>query len=215
MAITDEQRLTIYNSALRIIGSRNLTTVSEGREPRRVLDTIWDDDMLNTLLEMGEWLFASRLVQIQSDPDITPLFGYSYVMSLPSDYVRICGVYTDEMMKTPMLDYKIVGTRILTSFDKVYLHYVSNGDSWGGDFTLWPSSFKKLVEAYIALEAAPRLKSQTDEETLKKRYSSALINAQSKDCMKQPTRFPPLGKWQTARRVGSSWSNSHRNSGQF
>ena len=38
MAITNSDRLDVYNGALRRLGSRRLASLTENREPRRVLD---------------------------------------------------------------------------------------------------------------------------------------------------------------------------------
>ena len=35
-------RLQLYNSALLLLGERNLASLSENREPRRLLDHVWD-----------------------------------------------------------------------------------------------------------------------------------------------------------------------------
>ena len=46
MAITNSDRLDVYNGALRRLGSRRLASLTENREPRRVLDDIWNNGAL-------------------------------------------------------------------------------------------------------------------------------------------------------------------------
>ena len=55
-------KLSIYNGALNILGERKLASETENREPRYQLDDIWDNDMVDRCLQMGQWNFAARSV---------------------------------------------------------------------------------------------------------------------------------------------------------
>ena len=53
-------RLSLYNDALLLCGERALTSLSEDREPRRLLDQIWNSGGVNVCLAEGQWFFAMR-----------------------------------------------------------------------------------------------------------------------------------------------------------
>jgi hypothetical protein len=62
-------RLSIYNGALRECQERKLASLSEDREPRRVLDDVWNDGdgLLRFVLRQKQWRFARRTVEIASE----------------------------------------------------------------------------------------------------------------------------------------------------
>ena len=71
-------QLFIYNEALGHLGERQLASLSEPREPRRVLDSYWSD-VVGFCLSQGLWKFARRTAQIDSSSSLTPQFGFNCV----------------------------------------------------------------------------------------------------------------------------------------
>ena len=67
-------QLTLYNNALHLIGERKLSSLSENRECRRLLDTVWDRPAIDDCLERGQWNFAIRSVHIDHSPSVEPAF---------------------------------------------------------------------------------------------------------------------------------------------
>jgi len=57
-------QLSIYNGALNILGERKLADLDENREPRYELDDIWDNEMIDRVLQFGLWNFAARSVEL-------------------------------------------------------------------------------------------------------------------------------------------------------
>ncbi|HET99682.1 MAG TPA: hypothetical protein ENH89_04810, partial [Aurantimonas coralicida] len=59
-------QLALYNIALAAVGERSIASLTEGREPRRLLDEIWNRGAgaIEYFLEQGYWNFAIRTVQI-------------------------------------------------------------------------------------------------------------------------------------------------------
>src|ERR1700724_1414124 len=70
-------QLFIYNEALGHLGERQLASLSEPREPRRVLDSYWSD-VVGFCLSQGLWKFAKRTILIDNSSSLTPQFGYNY-----------------------------------------------------------------------------------------------------------------------------------------
>lgn len=208
-------KLGLYNGALRLLKERRLAALTENREPRRLLDDIYSDGAsegaVKACLEMGQWAFATRSVQIDYSPSITPAFGYRYAFDQPSDMVEVCGIWSDEMMRSPLTAYRDERHYWYADAATIYVAYVSNHASYGADLSLWPESFASLVEAYMAREIAPNLTNGDDKVVLADRaFKAALTEARSNDAQRKATAFPPPGTWALARggRGGSRWNGS-------
>lgn len=193
-------KLSVYNGALRNLGSRNLASLSENRESRRVLDTAWDGGFVDEILELGQWVFATRTVEISYDPSITTDFGYTYGFGKPDDFVRTAGVCQDELFQIPLLDYRDENGFWWSNLDTIYVSYISNDTSFGNDLSLWPQTFIDFAEKNLALKVCKRLtQSDNDEVILQKKVEKALVKARSIDAMADPVRFAPRGRWANAR----------------
>jgi hypothetical protein len=193
-------RLSLYNGALQIIGNRKLTSLSESRESRRTLDTVWNAGAVKYCLEQGLWQFAARSMQMDYDPSFTASFGYSYAFAKPSDYVRTAKVCTDEDLQCPLLYYTDEVGYWFADLQTIYVQIVSNHADYGGDLSGWPESFRLFVEQYLAWKICFRLtKSRTRTEEIKQDMRRALIDARSKDAMREPVKFLPKGSWSSAR----------------
>lgn len=193
-------RLKIYNGALRILGERKLASLSENREPRRVLDDIWDDQFTDYCLEQAPWNFAMRSIELSYSPSITPAFGYTRAFDKQSDWIRTAAVSLDEFFNTPLTQYTDEGEYWRANHDTLYIKYVSNDASYGGDLSLWPASFVRYVEAQLAMEACSRItKSDNERLDIERRVKRMLAEAKNKDAMNQPTQFAPTGSWVNSR----------------
>lgn len=195
--MTDQ--LTIYNSALRLLGERKITLV-EQREPRYLLDDVWDNNGLKRCLEMGSWNFAIKEVALEYDSSIEPEFGFTRAFEKPSDWVRTAGVYGSGEMKIPLIYYKDCGGFWSSDLDTLYLRYVSDDESYGMDLSLWPESFTALVEHFFAKEICFSLtKNANMREELRKEFKKRLIEAKSKDAHGEAPAFRPPSSWITSR----------------
>ena len=208
MAIT---QLGLYNEALRLVGERRLASLTENREPRRVLDDIWNDDAINFCLEQGYWNFAMRAVQIDASAT-EPAFGYTFAFDKPNDLIRTAGVCEDEYLNVPLTNMLEETGFWFANIDPIYVRYISNADTYGNDFTRWPTTFAKFVAAYLASEAVLTLTQSADKQkTIFALMSQRLKDARSKDAMNDPTAFMPQGSWSASRRGGSRRDRGNRN----
>jgi hypothetical protein len=210
-------QLALYNEALRLIGERKLASLSENREPRRLLDAVWDGSGANSgaidyCLEQGLWNFAMRTAQINFTPSIEPDFGYQRAFPKPEDFIRTAGVAIDPYFRLPLNNYTDEAGFWFADQDVLYVRYVSRDDQYGYDLSLWPGTFAKWVAAYLASEIVDRL---TDNDAKRQLIAEAarrrLIDARSKDAMNEPTAFPPEGRWSSSR--GGTWGRRNRDGG--
>lgn len=200
-------KLGLYNAALGLLQQRKLSTLTDSVETRRVLDEVWDrgKGFVNAVLEQGLWNFAVRASQFDASADITVSFGLPYGFERPSDFVRLVGIASDEMFHSPLTgrDYVDEGGVWYANCDPIYVRYISDGASYGGDYSLWPETFTRYAEAELAAEAAGRItKNDSLEEKMRKLADKRLKDARSKDAMNEGTGFLPAGSWQRARRGG-------------
>jgi len=193
-------QLALYNEALRLIGERRLASISENREPRRVLDDVWNDGAVNYCLEQGQWNFAMRAIEITASTVTIPAFGYVNAFDKPNDFIRTCGVAEDEFFNVPLTRMVEEVGFWFADINPLYVRYVSDAASYGLDLTRWPATFTKYVAAFLASEVVFTLTQSAD----KQRYiigimAQRLKDARSKDAMGDPTAFTPQGGWSQSR----------------
>ncbi len=205
-------KLQLFNAALTICGERALASLSEDREPRRLLDQVWDDGGVRRCLEMGQWNFAMRAVRVDSDPDVEPEFGYSKAFSKPTDWVVTSALCSDEFFRSPLTEYSDESGYWYADTDPIYLRYVSDDTGYGGDLGLWTQTFCDYVAAHFAGKIILKLTSDKERraEILGANLdgrggieAARLLTARNKDAMAKPTSFPPSGNWSKSRRGGS------------
>lgn len=205
-------QLSLYNDALRSLGERKLASLSENREPRRVLDDVWDG-AIKACLEEADWKFAQRTAKLIYEPSYTPPFGYQRQFSKPSDFARLSRMCVDERLNQPLLAYVEEAGFWFADLDELYVSYVSTDGSYGNDMSLWPESFTSVVGYYLAMLAVKRLEqSDTSEEKAEKRFRKALQEAKSKDALAGPTRMLPPGSWTRSRSSSAGLDNGNRHS---
>lgn len=209
-------QLTVYNNSLLLCGERFLASLTEEREPRRLLDQAWDGGGgVKTCLEMGQWNFAMRTVQIDYDTSIEPDFGYTRAFEKPSDWVLTSSLCQDEYFKVPLLQFEDEAGYWYAELDTLYVRYVSNAVTYGLDLNKWPESFREVVEAYFAKRIVRKLTgSQEKEDAAEKHLKKTLSLAKSRAAMAGPTRFAPPGSWSRSR-AGYNRNDRSNNSGNL
>lgn len=197
-------QLTLYNDALLLCGERFLSSLTEEREPRRLLDQVWTaGNAVRTCLEMGQWTFAMRTVQIDYDSNIEPDFGYQRAFEKPTDWVLTSSLCSDEFFRVPLTRYIDEAGFWYADLDTLYVRYVSDDATYGSDFTLWPESFKDVVAAFLASKVVRKLTQSDDEEDrVRAILKKELAEAKNRTAMAQPTSFPPQGNWTASRQYG-------------
>jgi hypothetical protein len=207
MAIT---QLSLYNGALRKIKERKLATLSENRESRRLLDDAFDGH-IKMCLEAALWRFARRTKLFTSDTEYTPEFGHKYRFTKPDDFVRTIGVFHDDRLNSPVLQYLDEGGYWYSDIEEIYISYVSMDTDYGANYSLWSESFREYVEWELAYQIVGRLSQSTvTEADAMKRRDDTLMTAKSNSAMEGPSVIPPTGRWVNSRRNGSQGDRGSR-----
>jgi hypothetical protein len=193
-------RLSIYNAALGHLAERKLASLTEARGSRRSLDTVWDSGLIRYVLEQGFWNFATKTVEATYSPSVEPDFGFVRAFDKPSDWVRTAQVSGDSYFSYPLDHHLDERGYWWADLDTIYVRYISDAEDYGSDLSLWPETFTRYVEAYLAFRSADKITgSASKEERMEKLTKKLLIDARSKDAMNQPKQFPPKGTWVNAR----------------
>lgn len=193
-------RLSLYNGALRELGERQIASLSENREPRRVLDTAWDEGAVDFCLGAGIWRFAKRTVQLAAETGMAPEFGYQKVYTVPDDHIRTAALSADEYFNNPLVQYRFEAGFWFADVEPIFVSYVSNAANYGGDYALWPMEFVQYVHAYLAMQICTRLtQHEAKQDKLIALVKTRLNDAASGDAMEDPTVFPPMGRWVSSR----------------
>lgn len=204
-------RLRIYNGALLLLGERELASLSENREPRFNLDQVWNDDGVRYCLEQGQWHFAIRVAKFDFDASAEPDFGFARGFTKPTDWVNTSGIFQDEDLQTPLTRYADEVGFWYADVDEIYVRYVSDDASYGGDLSRWPASFTDYVKAYFASRIVHKLTGSAERRDFllgpvgrenRGYVNRTLLIAKNKAAMALPTTFPSRGTWTAARHRG-------------
>jgi hypothetical protein len=209
-------KLRVFNTALRYCGERKIADLTEDREPRRLLDDVWDNGAVNTCLEEAQWKFAIRTVRIDYDPAITTDFGYRFAFSKPTDWVATSAFCSDEYFDVPLTRYSHENDYWFCDLEIVYVKYLSNDAAYGNDLSLWPQTFSDYVSAHLANEIVDKLTaSEAIIARVAERYDENRLKAKNKDAQNQPQRFPAPGSWVTSRGQQSGNTKDRGNRGSL
>lgn len=190
-----------------LCSERKLGKVDENREPRHLLDEVWNDGGVRYCLEQALWHFAMRSSRFDYNPDVEPDWGYPRAFSKPIDWVATGGVFQDEFMREPLVNYADEIMYWFTDRDVIFVKYISTDENFGLNFANWPASFTDFVKAYFASRIIRKMPGGTDKvddicHAKKGVMAKALMIAKNKAAMTQPVTFPTRGTWARARFQG-------------
>lgn len=204
-------RLRIYNGALLLCGERALGSLTEEREPRRLLDLVWNDGGVRYCLEQAQWHFAMRSTRLDYSPSITPDWGYQKAFPKPDDWIITSGVFQDEFLAAPLLGYADEVGYWFADLEEIFVKYVSDDVKFGMDLGQWPATFTEYVKAYFAGQTCQKITGSAAKTAFllgppgredRGWVNRCLMIAKNKAAMTQPTTFPQRGTWAQARLNG-------------
>lgn len=193
-------KLKLYNAALTICGETHLADLTEDREPRRLLDQVYDNDGVDACLERSQWHFAMRTVRFDYDPNLTQDFGLRRAFTKPDDWILTSSLCSDEYFRSPLVQYADEAGVWYADLDEIYVKYVSNDAAYGGDLSLWPATFADYVSAAFATKIIEKLTADEKKwEKVLKWEKRQLLNAKSNNAMAGPQKFPAPGNFVNSR----------------
>lgn len=191
-------QLQVYNKALRWLEERPVASLTEQREPVRLLNAEWTD-AVNFCLFQGYWNFATRWVlgNPESQP---PAFGYSFAYLKPPDWVRTYQISDNEGFDPLLRWYLDQNNFWYANTSQLYVKYISNDPNFGWNLGLWTPGFVEYLGGYLALMCAPRIKQASEKvDMIEKRLKKLKAIAITTDAMDQPPASTPHGTWVMSR----------------
>lgn len=193
-------KLSLYRGACEVLGERKIVTLSDDVQTRKDLDGVWDRGGVKRCLQAGLWNFATKGVQLDYDPSLTPPFGYSRGFEKPDDFVRLVAISTSEMFSPAMRDYLDDARHWWAGLDIIYVRYVSSDADYGLDFSKWPDNFTAFVEADFAWRICRRVTgSGRTKMEIERDRANLLATAKGTDAAEENSVQQPQGSWSRAR----------------
>jgi hypothetical protein len=167
-------KLKVYNDALILIGERTLTSLTENREPRRLLDSAFDFDAINYCLEIVKPVFSRKTIKLTVS---TPSANHDLdnVFALPSDWIATVDVYSDSRLDQPISRYINEDRAIACEYDTIFVRYASSDNA--EVYTKWSPAFANVVSTYLGRKISERLapdKYEALDEKFSERVEAAL-----------------------------------------
>lgn len=201
-------KLSLYNGALSLLGETPLSSLAEQRPVRYWLDRAWDDGLINYCLEQGQWNWATRSTKITKSTSIIPAYGYSCAFEVPNDFMGMNSLWMDPFFKVALTEYYIEANIIYCEFDTIFLKYVSNAATYGGNLARWPETFTEYVQTRLAGKAQANVSNSLNiDATIENKEAKALATAKNRDKRDKPKDTLPIGNWTQARTNGANWLN--------
>lgn len=195
-------KLTLYNGALGHLQEARLGSLTEAREPRRVLDAEYDG-VVAYCLERKLWNFAYRTVSIDASDTVTPAFGYAYAFTIPDDWIRTRAISSSESLQPPLLDFKEEAGYWFANVTPLYVQYNSSDVLYGMNLGAWPQSFADYVELRLAMKTCKRITGKSTllegPQGIIKQEDKAMKVAAANCAMNDAVGFAPAGSWVRSR----------------
>lgn len=189
MATVD--KLAVYNHALLLLGQRRLSSLTEDREVRYLLDGAYDLGAPEACLEAVQPLFATTTAKL-STPATSSVHDLDSVHTLPSGYLTLVknrkddrdrGVYSDAKLDEPVSRFIIDGNTLACEFSTIYVRYISSTLT----LTDWTPSFVNVVAAYLAREISVKV-APDEHERLSGWFTDRVETAIQLDEEREPRR---------------------------
>ena len=177
-------KLGIYNNALQLIGERKLSSISENREPRRLLDSAYNFGAVNYCIEIVKPSFSRKTIKLTSSTT-SASHDLDNVFDLPDDWISTVDVYSDSRLDQPISRYINEDRTIACEYDTIFVRYASSDNAEA--FTKWSPSFAHVVSTYLAREISTRLTPE-EYEILDGKFGSRVEAALNIEKTKEPQR---------------------------
>jgi hypothetical protein len=193
--------LPIYNDVLQILGRPKMTTFKDERFERILIDTARETGLVTDLLSSYSWIFMRKLVKLEYNSHLEPVWGFSRVHETPTDCEVIDGIFRDEYTRTPLKDYRYEESRYLyCDVDELWLNYIPN--TLYEQPASWPVFFKRHVAGAIAeqIKLDDRFDFTIDKlNRVQMQATERRTEAENRDFKQSPPVVIRTGNWARSR----------------
>jgi hypothetical protein len=165
-------KVEIINTALRGLGAVSIASATEDKENARKMNAIYDI-YLRALLRVHPWSFAKKETTLSQLTDTPVLEDYTYIYSLPSDFVRL-----NKTSVEPDYSHKIKGKKLYSNSNTISIEYIYFNE----DSASYDDMFVDAFAARLAAELCYAITRDKDMVKIKwQEYASKLRLAQSQN----------------------------------
>ncbi len=117
-------RTEICNRALLVLGDAAVINVGQNETAARACNLAYDP-CLRSVLEQGDWVFATKRSGLGGFLVETPAFEFDYKYPLPTDFVRLQAIFSSNRRQiVTRREFTVESNELLTNFPpEVYIIY--------------------------------------------------------------------------------------------
>jgi len=191
----------IVNSALAKVGEDSITDLTENRKAARVSARQYPL-MRDALIRRYRWNFAIRRVTLSSEA-ATPAFGFTNQFLVPSDNIRVLGIFDEDELQqnytASRIPYKVEGNKILTDDDTLPLFYLARIT----DVALFDPLFSEALAWFLAIDLAiPLTTVRKLREDAVIGFKKAVLAAKRADAIEGSPEVIESSEWLDSRHAG-------------
>lgn len=176
----------IANFALGLCAEGTISTLTEAT-PQAQLCSLHLPQTIREVLSEGRWKSARKQANLAQTT--TPLFGWAYAYTLPTDFLRLVYLNDTDTLNLTEENFEIQSGVLYTDEPTVSVTYVSNPLLLGGDVGKLDPLLVKAIYTSLAAKLAWHIQqNRTLAETLKNDAEIALRKAKAKDSRDE--RYP-------------------------
>ena len=155
---TGDTDIKICSDALLMLGANPISSFTEGTDESNICDRLYPDIKIKTLASYP-WSFSFKKVQL-ARLVTTPATEYKYEYQLPSDMIGTPNALydTDKVGSPRRREYRLLGDKILTDYEAVYIDYQYNTPEYA-----LPNYFVQLLKYQLAWHLAMPITDQADK----------------------------------------------------
>ena len=155
---TGDTDIRICSDSLLMLGANPISSFTEGTDEANICDRLYPDIKIKTLASYP-WSFSFKKVQL-ARLITTPTNEYKYQYQMPSDMIGVPrAVYDTASVGGPVRkEYRLMGDKILTDYEKVYVDYQYNVPEYA-----LPHYFVQLLKYQMAWHLAMPITDQNEK----------------------------------------------------
>lgn len=170
--------VSICNKALGLLAQDQIISLTDPESIQADLCQRLYPSVRQEMLEAGDWSFAMKRAELAA-LSTAPEFGWDYKSQLPSDTLRVVGVWDNTYM-TGRQEYRREEDTLLTNFSPVYVKYIFDLE----DPNKFSPLFRKVLYTELAAQlCVPLTEDAKKEEMLTNRALFLLEEAEARDAL--------------------------------
>lgn len=182
----------LVNRSLTLLGEARITTLGDDNPRGRVALAIYDQVRDDVLAET-RWNCAIKRVVLNLISDQTPIYGFSNLFQLPSDFIRM------DQPEDQTDDFRIEEDKIATNSTSFKISYVFRLT----DVSKMDSPLQTAIVYKLAFEMAIALKSSDGKQKqMYELYEQEINKAKLADAQQSPLETIESSAWVEGRRTG-------------